>query len=95
MSTPVPRFEGRWFRRFTLAYAVVSIALLAYGIVAWRGWFGVAPLRNPRTSLSLMTFFAFMALTWVALPRSERWSNVFGMVAVVSFVLYVAAIMAG
>jgi hypothetical protein len=95
MSTPLPKSESRWFRRFTLAYAVVSVALLAYFIVAWRGWFGAAPLSNPRTSLSLMTFFAFMGLTWLALPRSQRWATVFGSTSVVAFLLYVAAIMAG
>jgi hypothetical protein len=95
MSTPLPGSGGLWFRRFTLAYAVVSVALLGYFIVAWRGWFGVAPLSNPRTSLSLMTFLAFMGLTWVALPRSQLWATVFGSASVVAFVLYVAAIMAG
>lgn len=95
MSTPLPVSESRWFRRFSLAYAAVSTAVLAYLVVAWRGWFGVAPLANPRTSLSLMTFFAAMGLTWVALPRSQRWANVFGSAAVIAFVMYVAAIMAG
>lgn len=95
MSTPLPVSGNRWFHRFALLFAAVSIAVLAYFIVAWRGWFGVAPLSNPRTSLSLMTFLAAMGLTWVALPRSQRWANVFGSAAVIAFVMYVAAIMAG
>jgi hypothetical protein len=95
MSTPLAGFEGRWFNRFAVAYAAVCLALLAYCIVARRGWFGVAPLSNPRTSLSLMALFTFMGLTWVALPRSRRWANVFGATAVVAFVFYVAAMIAG
>lgn len=95
MSTPLRESESRWFRRFSLAFAAVTVAALAYFIVAWRGWFSVAPLSNPRTSLSLMTFLASMGLTWVALPRSQRWANVFGCAAVVAFVIYIAAIIAG
>ena len=95
MSRQLSLSEGRLFRRFALVYAVVSVALLAYFIVAWRGWFGVAPLSNPQRSLTLMAFFAFMGLTWIALPRSRPWANVFGSVSVIAFALYVAAIMAG
>jgi hypothetical protein len=94
MSTPLPVSGSPRFHRFSLAYAAVSIAVLAYFVVAWRGWFGVARLSNPRTSLSLMTFLATMGLTWVALPRSQRWANVFGSAAMIAFVMYVAAIMA-
>jgi hypothetical protein len=95
MSTPPPRYESPWFRWFSVAYAAASVGVLTYFVVAWRGWFGVAPLSNPRTSLSLMTFFATSGLTWVALPRSPRWTNVFGSAAVIAFVIYLAAIMAG
>ena len=95
MSTPLPVSESRWFRWFSLAYAVASTVVLAYLVVAWRGWFGVAPLPDARTSLSLMAFLAAMGSTWVALPRSQRWAGVFGGVAVIAFVLYVAAIMSG
>ena len=95
MSTPLPTSESRWFRRFSLVYAAVCIVMLAYFILAWRGWFGVAPLSNPRMSLALMTFYATMGLTWVARPRSQRWANVFGIASVIAFVMFVAAIMAG
>jgi hypothetical protein len=95
MSMPLPEFESSRFCRFSLAYAAVSILALGYFVVAWRGWFGVAPLSNPRTSLSLMTYFASSGLTWVALLRSQRWANVFGSAAVIAFVTYVAALMAG
>lgn len=46
MSTPLPTSESRWFRRFSLGYSAVCIALLAYFVIAWRGWFGVAPLSQ-------------------------------------------------
>ena len=90
-----PEFENRWFHRLLLPYTAISIALLAYFIVAWRGWFGVAPLSNPRASLSLAIFLAAMGLTWVALLRSPRWANLFGSAAVIAFVMYVLAMMAG
>lgn len=90
-----PEYENVWFHRLLLPYTAISIALLAYCIVAWRGWFGVAPLSNPRTSLSLATFLAAMGLTWVALLRSPRWANLFGSAAVIAFVMYVLAMMAG
>lgn len=95
MSTPLPTSESRWFRRFSLGYSAVCIALLAYFVIAWRGWFGVAPLSNPWKSLALMTFLATMGLTWVTLPRSPRWANVFGSASMIAFGMFVAAMMAG
>jgi len=95
MSPELSESDGHGFRRFAVVYAVVSGVLLAYIVAAWRGWFGLAPLSNPRMSLSLASFLAFLGMTWVSLHRSQRWGNVFGGAAVVAFVLFVAAIMAG
>jgi hypothetical protein len=69
---PTSTYDARRWFRADVMFAVLSLGLLSYSLLAWRQLFGLGPVWRPLQLISLNTCLVLQSLASFARRRSQQ-----------------------